>query len=128
MGRDGRGGRERERERDMSLGPDAQRRVLRIKRFVDGEWKLEIVRDPAVITAYLKKRQAIEEENTTADALAPTGDADRDRRAKKRCAERVSLLPCLLLQSARPMLTVVRLLQDRRGDCTYEKEPGTSTS
>lgn len=32
----------------------------------------------------------IEEENTTADALAPTGDAEKDRRAKKRC---VTLFP-----------------------------------
>ncbi|KAI0828937.1 atypical/TAF1 protein kinase [Trametes gibbosa] len=78
------------RERDVSLGPDAQRRVLRIKRFVDGEWKVEIVRDPAVITAYLKKRQAIEEENMTADALAPTGDAERDRRARKRIEEEIA--------------------------------------
>ena len=73
----------RDAMRDGSLGPEA-RRVLRIKRYVDGEWKTEIVRDAAVISAYVKKRQAIEEENTTADALAPTGDADRDRRAKKR--------------------------------------------
>lgn len=73
----------RDTVRDGSLGPDA-RRVLRIKRFVDGEWKTEVVRDAAVIAAYVKKRQAIEEENTTAEALAPTGDADRDRRAKKR--------------------------------------------
>ncbi|KAI9068702.1 atypical/TAF1 protein kinase [Trametes sanguinea] len=77
------------RERDGSVGPDA-RRVLRIKRFVDGEWKTEIVRDPAVITAYVKKRQAIEEENLTADALAPTGDAERDRRAKKRIEEEIA--------------------------------------
>ena len=72
------------REREMSLGPD-QRKVLRIRRKVDGEWKMEIVRDVAVINAYVKKRQAIEEENTTADALAPTGDAEKDKRAKKRC-------------------------------------------
>ncbi|KAI0639982.1 atypical/TAF1 protein kinase [Trametes polyzona] len=78
------------RERDGSLGPEAQRRVLRIKRFVDGEWKMEVVRDPAVITAYLKKRQAIEEENLTADALAPTGDAERDRRARKRIEEEIA--------------------------------------
>lgn len=83
------------REREMSLGPDAQRRVLRIKRFVDGEWKLEIVRDPSVITAYLKKRQAIEEENMTADALAPTGDAERDRRARKRYG--VLVVRCLAM-------------------------------
>ena len=70
--------------REGSMGPDA-RKVLRVKRLVGGEWQTEIVRDAAVIQAYVKKRQAIEEENTTADALAPTGDADRDRRAKKRC-------------------------------------------
>lgn len=45
---------------------------------------MEIVRDIAVINAYVKKRQAMEEENTTADALAPTGDAEKDKRAKKR--------------------------------------------
>ncbi|KAI0714974.1 hypothetical protein C8Q76DRAFT_795782 [Earliella scabrosa] len=79
----------RDAMRDGSLGPEA-RRVLRIKRYVDGEWKTEIVRDAAVISAYVKKRQAIEEENTTADALAPTGDADRDRRAKKRIEEEIA--------------------------------------
>ncbi|KAI0778747.1 atypical/TAF1 protein kinase [Trametes elegans] len=78
------------RDRELSLGPEAQRRVLRIKRLVDGEWKTEIVRDPAVITAYLKKRQAIEEENMTADALAPTGDAERDKRARKRIEEEIA--------------------------------------
>ncbi|KAI0334367.1 atypical/TAF1 protein kinase [Cubamyces sp. BRFM 1775] len=77
------------RERETSLGPEA-RRVLRIKRFIDGEWKTEIVRDPSVIAAYVKKRQAIEEENMTADALAPTGDAERDRRARKRIEEEIA--------------------------------------
>lgn len=72
------------REREMSMGPDAQRKVMRIKRLVNGEWKIEIVRDVAVISAYVKRRQAIEEETMTADALAPTGDAERDKRAKKR--------------------------------------------
>ena len=52
---------------------------------VHGEWRTEIIRDAAVINAYVKKRQMIEEENTTADALAPTGDAEKDKRAKKRC-------------------------------------------
>ena len=51
---------------------------------VDGEWKTEIIRDNAVISAYVKRRQALEEEATTADALAPTGDAEKDRRARKR--------------------------------------------
>ena len=71
-------------QREGTPGPD-QRKVLRIKRKVNGEWRTEIVRDVAVINAYVKKRQAIEEENTTADALAPTGDAEKDRRMKKRC-------------------------------------------
>ena len=53
---------------------------------------MEVVRDPAVINAYVKKRQAIEEENTTTDALAPTGDAEKDKRAKKRCVPPCSLI------------------------------------
>lgn len=51
---------------------------------VDGEPKYEIVRDPAVIAAYIRKRQLIDEETTLADTLAPTGDAEKDARAKKR--------------------------------------------
>lgn len=50
----------------------------------DGEWETEIVRDPAVIRAYVRRRQLIEEESTMADALAPTGDEEKDRRARKR--------------------------------------------
>jgi transcription initiation factor TFIID subunit 1 len=51
---------------------------------VDGVWETEIIRDAAVIRAYVRGRQQIEEEATLADSLAPTGDADRDKRAKKR--------------------------------------------
>ncbi|KAF8922160.1 hypothetical protein CPB85DRAFT_1266178 [Mucidula mucida] len=68
-----------------SVGPDGGgRRVLRIKRFMDGEWQTEIIRDPAVIRAYVRHKQLMEEENTLADSLAPTGDADKDKRARKR--------------------------------------------
>lgn len=74
-----------ERDRDVSVGPDGGRRVLRIKRFVDDKWCTEIVRDAAVIRAYIRRRQIIEDETTGADTLAPTGDSDRDARAKKRC-------------------------------------------
>lgn len=77
-------------EREGSLGPDSAKKVLRIKRMVDGEWKYEIVRDPAVIAAYVRKRQTIEEETTLADTLAPTGDAERDARAKKRLEEEIA--------------------------------------
>ncbi|THV07607.1 hypothetical protein K435DRAFT_709654 [Dendrothele bispora CBS 962.96] len=77
--------------RDQSVDPEgSSRRVLRIKRLVDGEWRTEIIRDPAVIRAYVKNRQAIEEENTLTDSLAPTGDADKDRRAKKRIEEELA--------------------------------------
>ncbi|KAN0134297.1 Protein of unknown function (DUF3591) domain containing protein [Lactarius tabidus] len=77
-----------ERDRDVSVGPDG-RRVLRIKRFVDGKWNTEIVRDAAVIRAYVRRRQIIEDETTGADTLAPTGDIDRDARAKKRLEEEI---------------------------------------
>ncbi|THG99871.1 hypothetical protein EW026_g2557 [Hermanssonia centrifuga] len=75
--------------REQDLVAD-QRKVLRIKRLVNGEWKTEIIRDVAVINAYVKKRQTMEEENTTADALAPTGDAEKDKRAKKRLEEEIA--------------------------------------
>jgi len=42
------------------------------------------VRDPAVIRAYVKRKQILEEESTMADSLAPTGDIERDKRARKR--------------------------------------------
>lgn len=51
---------------------------------VDDEWQTEIIRDPAVIRAYVRARQILEEEATLADNLAPTGDADKDKRYKKR--------------------------------------------
>jgi len=55
---------------------------------IDGAWRTEIVRDPAVITAYVRSRQLLEEEATNADTLAPTGDADKDMRAKRRYVEK----------------------------------------
>jgi len=89
-------------EREGSVGLDASKSVLRIKRLVsyyslythllnlnaifqiDGVWQTEIIRDPAVIRAYVRGRQVLEEEATLADSLAPTGDIDKDKRAKKR--------------------------------------------
>ncbi|KAG6877881.1 hypothetical protein C0993_002882 [Termitomyces sp. T159_Od127] len=79
-----------DREREMSLGPEGNKKVLRIRRLIDGVCKYEIVRDPAVIRAYVRSRQAIEEESTLADSLAPTGDADKDKRAKKRLEEEIA--------------------------------------
>ncbi|KAJ7040380.1 TAF1 transcription initiation factor TFIID subunit TAF1 [Mycena alexandri] len=79
-----------DRDREMSLGPESSRRVLRIKRLILGEWQTEIIRDPAVIRAYIRGRQAIEEDATLEDSLAPTGDADKDKRAKKRLEEKIA--------------------------------------
>lgn len=63
---------------------------------VDGEWQTEIIRDPAVIRAYIRARQLLEEEATMADALAPTGDTEKDKRAKKRQVKRnySDICPC----------------------------------
>ncbi|KAF7290494.1 DUF3591 domain-containing protein [Mycena kentingensis (nom. inval.)] len=77
-------------DRDTSVGPESNRRVLRIQRLVMGHWQTEIIRDPAVIRAYIRSRQAIEEDSTLADSLAPTGDADKDARAKKRLEEEIA--------------------------------------
>ncbi|KAH7930506.1 hypothetical protein BV22DRAFT_1028228 [Leucogyrophana mollusca] len=79
-----------ERDREMSMGPNDSRKVLRIKRLVDDEWQTEIIRDPAVIRAYIRARQLLEEEAALADDLAPTGDADKDRRYKKRLEEQIA--------------------------------------
>ncbi|KAF8202997.1 TAF1 transcription initiation factor TFIID subunit TAF1 [Pholiota molesta] len=79
-----------EREREGSVGLDGSKSVLRIKRLIDGVWKTEIIRDPSVIRAYVRGRQALEEEATLADSLAPTGDADKDKRAKKRLEEEIA--------------------------------------
>ncbi|KAF8640571.1 hypothetical protein AX17_000233 [Amanita inopinata Kibby_2008] len=79
-----------DRDREGSVGPDGHRKILRIKRLIDGVWKIEIIRDPAVIRAYIRSRQVIEEEAMLADSLAPTGDIDKDKRAKKRLEEEIA--------------------------------------
>lgn len=102
-------------EREGSVGPEGSRKVLRIKRLVctriliyisiyltltrleiDGIWRTEIIRDPAVIRAYVRGRQLLEEEATLADSLAPTGDADKDKRAKKRLVHFTLRMPIVI--------------------------------
>lgn len=51
---------------------------------IDGEWKTEIVRDAAVIAAYVRNRQILEEETTLEDTIVPTGDLEKDARVRKR--------------------------------------------
>ncbi|KAJ7596787.1 TAF1 transcription initiation factor TFIID subunit TAF1 [Mycena floridula] len=76
--------------RDGSVAPDARNKVLRIERNVDGEWKTEFIRDPAVIKAYVRARQLLEEDSTLADSLVPTGDAEKDARNLKRLQEDIA--------------------------------------
>lgn len=57
--------------------------LLALLHQIKGEWKTEIVRDINVINAYVRKRQMLEERETAAEAVAPTGDEDKDKRMKK---------------------------------------------
>ena len=72
-----------------------------------------------MIRAYIRGRQLIEEEATLANSLAPTGDADKDKRAKKRS---------VLFATAMPLSTEYRELQARRGDRENEEEPRKTTA
>ena len=81
-----------------------------------GEWETEIVREPAVINAYLKKRQVIEEEAQLTNTLAPTGDIDKDARAKKRYV--------IFNFQKKSGSSFIKPFQAGRRDCEDEKEPG----
>ncbi|OZJ06220.1 hypothetical protein BZG36_00761, partial [Bifiguratus adelaidae] len=72
-----------------SYNVGSHNKVLTIRRLVTDEnggtvWKHETVRDPSVINAYLRQRQLIEEEATSAEALQPTDDEEKNARMKKR--------------------------------------------
>lgn len=87
---------------------------------VNGVWKTEIVRDAAVLRAYVKGRQALEEETTSTTTLQPTGNAEKDERAYKRSV--FSFIPNVLSHLAQTGV------QAARGNHANEEEPGTSTS
>jgi len=71
-----------------------------------------------VIRAYVRGRQLLEEEATLADSLAPTGDADKDKRAKKRPVK-----PSIVV-----LIFHAHLLarQARGRNCPDEEEPGAT--
>jgi transcription initiation factor TFIID subunit 1 len=64
-------------------------KVLRIRRFKMGRWVTEIVRETAVIHAYIRQRQRIEDERTATEALLPTGDAALDALRRKRLEDEI---------------------------------------
>lgn len=71
-------------------GGDKSTKVLRIRRFINGKWQREMVRDPAVINAYLTRRKKIEDEAIATEDLLPTGDAAIDLARMKRLQEELA--------------------------------------
>ncbi|KAG0996262.1 hypothetical protein G6F63_003219 [Rhizopus arrhizus] len=74
-----------------------QNKYLIIRRLIaqkNGEksWQQEVVRDPVVIKSYLRQRQMIEEEATSAEALEPTDDSEKNARMKKRIQDQLAKL------------------------------------
>lgn len=69
---------------------DKSTKVLRIRRLVNGKWQREMVRDPAVINAYLTQRKKIEDEAIATEDLLPTGDAAIDMARMKRLQEELA--------------------------------------
>ncbi|SPO41563.1 related to TAF1 - TFIID subunit (TBP-associated factor), 145 kD [Pseudozyma flocculosa] len=65
-------------------------RVLCIRRLVNGKWQKEIVRDAAVINAYVTQRKKIEDEMIATEDLVPTGDDAIDASRMKRLQEELA--------------------------------------
>ncbi|CAO1633841.1 unnamed protein product [Sympodiomycopsis kandeliae] len=75
---------------DETKAAVASGKVLQIRRQVKGEWETEIVRDPKIIKAYIAARQRIADEETTTEALVPTGNAALDAARRKRLEEEIA--------------------------------------
>ncbi|CAO3671258.1 unnamed protein product [Rhizopus stolonifer] len=76
---------------------NSQNKYLIIRRLItqkNGEksWQQEVVRDSVVIKSYLRQRQMIEEEATSAEALEPTDDDEKNARMKKRIQDQLAKL------------------------------------
>ncbi|KAF9437750.1 hypothetical protein BGZ76_011280 [Entomortierella beljakovae] len=75
----------------------SRNKYLIIKRLVrqeNGEsvWKSETIRDPAVMNAYIRQRQYIEESSISTEALEPTNDEAKNQRWKKRIMDEIARL------------------------------------
>ncbi|KAI9357710.1 hypothetical protein BD770DRAFT_419937 [Pilaira anomala] len=83
---------------NSSYHVNSQNKYLIIRRLIappgGGEktWQQEVVRDPVVIKSYLRHRQMIEEEATSAEALEPTDDEEKNARMKKRIQDQLAKL------------------------------------
>ncbi|KAL8280182.1 hypothetical protein RQP46_007512 [Phenoliferia psychrophenolica] len=67
-------------------------KILRIKRLVNGKWETEIVREPTIISAYVRQRQTIDDEQTDADDIRLSDDEGKNERRKKRLKEQLEKL------------------------------------
>lgn len=80
-----------ERDDGMSMGSRnhlvAANKALKIRRLIDGKWQTEVVRDPTVVNAYLRQRRLIDEQESSAEALMPSDDPEKNRMAKRRIEE-----------------------------------------
>ncbi|KAF9917575.1 hypothetical protein BX616_000573 [Lobosporangium transversale] len=68
--------------------------IKRLIRLENGEttWKSETIRDPAVMNAYIRQRQLIEENSISTEALEPTNDEAKNERMRKRILEEIARL------------------------------------
>ncbi|KAH9460019.1 hypothetical protein MJO28_004325 [Puccinia striiformis f. sp. tritici] len=67
-------------------------KALKIRRLIDGKWQTEVVRDPTVVNAYLRQRRLIDEQESSAEALMPSDDPEKNRLAKRRIEEALAKL------------------------------------
>lgn len=103
--------------RNLGIGAN---KAVKIRRLVNGKWQKEIVRDPAVVNAYLRQRRLIEEQEPLTGDLAPTDDPELNARRKKAYADRLNHL-----RRSKLMLCFF-CHQDRGTDRQVAKEPGAS--
>lgn len=81
--------REEEKREEKAQEQKAPKPLL-VRRLLNGVWYKQVVRDPQVINAYVKKRQEIEEQSIVTESLVPTGDAALDAMRKKRLEEEIA--------------------------------------
>ncbi|TIC66273.1 hypothetical protein E3Q03_02238 [Wallemia mellicola] len=67
-------------------------KILKIRRLINGSWQTEMIEDSAVISAYVRKRQIIEDQSLDVDKIEPTGDEELDRRRAKMIEEKINLM------------------------------------
>ncbi|WFD40407.1 uncharacterized protein MJAP1_003393 [Malassezia japonica] len=81
-----------EEERRHMIAEQKSSKPLLVRRLINGVWYKHIVRNPAVVNAYVKQRKEIEEQSIMTESLVPTGDAALDALRKKRLEDDIAAL------------------------------------